>query len=169
MAVITFMVDGCGTRADASVGDDLLSVARRANVALDAPCSGSGTCGKCRVRLVSGALDAAPTRHLADAEYARGWRLACASRVVADAVIEVPDAAAAYCDRMRSANLTSPEALACFDCARSEIEASGLAFDSGLLSLAVSMDPPTADDAMPDNERAARALRAATGARKVTR
>ena len=167
MAVITFMVGGGETRIDAREGDDLLSVARRADVAVDVPCSGSGTCGKCRVRLVSGALDSPPTRHLTDAEYALGWRLACASRVVADAVIEVPDGAAAYRDRMRSADLSSPDAHARFDRARSEIEASGLAFDSGLRSHTVSMDPPTADDAMPDNERMARALRAAIGARKV--
>ncbi len=168
MAVITFMVGAGAMRADAAAGEDLLSVARRAGVAIDAPCSGSGTCGKCRVRLLSGALDAPRTRHLTDAEYAEGWRLACASRALADAVVEVPDSAAAYRDGMRSEDLASPGARARLDRARSAIEASGLAFDSGLFALTVSLDAPTADDAAPDSERLARALRKAAGARKVT-
>ena len=37
-------------------GANLLSVARLANVAIDAPCSGNGACGKCRVKLISGNL-----------------------------------------------------------------------------------------------------------------
>ena len=33
---------------DANSGENLLDVARKANVAIDAPCSGNGACGKCR-------------------------------------------------------------------------------------------------------------------------
>ena len=39
---------------------NLLEVAREANVAIDAPCSGNGSCGKCRVKLVSGELECLP-------------------------------------------------------------------------------------------------------------
>ena len=35
---------------DANSGENLLELARKANVAIDAPCSGNGSCGKCRVR-----------------------------------------------------------------------------------------------------------------------
>ena len=168
MAAITFRFGGGEARVIADAGENLLSAARRAGVAIDAPCSGSGTCGKCRVRLLSGALDSPRSRHITDAEYAQGWRLACESQALGDAVVEVPDSAAAYRDSLRSADLSSPGARARFDRARSEIEASGLAFGSGLSSLAVSMDAPTADDTLPDNERAARALRAATGVKTVS-
>ncbi len=168
MAVVTFKLGGGAVRIDASPGENLLSAARRADVAIDAPCSGSGTCGKCRVRLLSGMLDSSPARHLTDAEYAQGWRLACTSRIVTDAIIEVPDSAAAYRDRMRSADLSASGELARFTRTRSGIEASGLAFDSGLSALTISVDAPTVDDTMPDNERVARALQAATGAEKVS-
>ena len=38
----------------ASPNITLLEAARSANVAIDAPCSGNGSCGKCRVKILSG-------------------------------------------------------------------------------------------------------------------
>ena len=34
----------------AAFGESLLEVARKTNVAIDAPCSGNASCGKCRVK-----------------------------------------------------------------------------------------------------------------------
>lgn len=168
MILITFKVNGSEVRINANRGDNLLQAARQANVAIDAPCSGNGACGKCRVRLVSGELDSPKTRHITDEEYAAGWRLACLSRVLTDVVIDVPDIASAYKSRMRVADLSSPEELAIFERTRSEIEAADLAFGNDLSSVTVRMDPPTNDDTMPDNERVARALLAQTGAERAT-
>ena len=168
MVSITFRVDGSEVRVSALPGDNLLQAARRANVAIDAPCSGNGACGKCRVKLISGALDSPKTRHLTDAEYAQGWRLSCLSRVSGDALVEVPDVAGAWRDGIRSADLSSPAHLARFERARTELEAAGLPFGSDLSAVTVAMDPPSADDTLPDNERLSRALRAATGAKQVT-
>ena len=166
MARITFIVGGVGTPVDASPGDTLLETARRAGVAIDAPCSGGGTCGKCRVRLLSGALDS-PAGRPTDGEYARGWRLACQSRVLADATVEVPDAAGAYRNRMRIADLSSPREREALRHLRADLEAAGLAFDAGLRAVTVAMDAPGAGDTLPDNERLARALIAATGAKST--
>ncbi len=47
----------------ATEGERLLEVAQKSNVPIDAPCSGNASCGKCRVRLVSGELDSKITRH----------------------------------------------------------------------------------------------------------
>ena len=60
---------------DANSGENLLELARKANVAIDAPCSGNGSCGKCRVRLVQGQVDSASSRHISEEEYADGWRV----------------------------------------------------------------------------------------------
>ena len=35
-------------------GENLLALAESEGVSIDAPCSGNGACGKCRVRLVEG-------------------------------------------------------------------------------------------------------------------
>lgn len=167
MITVTFRAHGEDVVARADAGETLLQVARRAGVAIDAPCSGSGTCGKCRVRLLSGGLDSPRTRHLAREEYDRGWRLACASAVVSDATVEVPDAASAYRSGMRVAELSSPNGFARFRDARAALEAAGIAFGSGFSSVVVGLEPPGPGDAAPDNERLARKLRELTGAEAV--
>ena len=58
MFKVTFTFEnGSEVEAFANAGDNLLEVARGANVAIDAPCSGNGACGKCRVQLKSGELE----------------------------------------------------------------------------------------------------------------
>ena len=167
MAQIAFMVNGHEVRVDAREGESLLSAAQRAGVPIDAPCSGGGACGKCRVRLVRGELDSPGSRHISEYEYALGWRLACASRATTDAVIEVPAGAAAYRDRMRAAGLSSPAELAEFNRFRAALREAGFGPCSGLRPVRVQMPPPSADDTLPDNERLSRALAAATGAKRV--
>ena len=47
MFKVTFSFeDGSMVETFANAGDNLLEVARSANVAIDAPCSGNGACGK---------------------------------------------------------------------------------------------------------------------------
>ena len=91
----------------AALDEQILDVAKKANVAIDAPCSGNVSCGKCKVRLVSGEVRSEITRHLTQEEYDDGYRLACNSYVIADAELLVPDIAAAYKSRMKVADLSS--------------------------------------------------------------
>ena len=115
MYKITFQIEGATPVVmEANKGDNLLELARRGNVAIDAPCSGNGSCGKCRVKLVSGQVESAPSRHITPEEYQEGWRLACSCKVVEDAEILVPDIASAYQSRMKTADLSSPEEVALF-------------------------------------------------------
>lgn len=167
MIQVTFRVNGSEVHTNANKGDKLLSVAQRANVAIDAPCSGNGACGKCRVRLLKGELESPRTRHITEEEYVMGWRLACISRVLTDVVVAVPDIASAYRSRMKVADLSSAKELEIFERTKAEIEAAGIPFGNNLSAVTVGMAPPTNDDTMPDNERVAWALRAQTGAEKV--
>jgi uncharacterized 2Fe-2S/4Fe-4S cluster protein (DUF4445 family) len=168
MGKITFQVeDGGEVTIVAALGENLLELARKANVAIDAPCSGNLSCGKCRVRLVSGELDSQRTIHLDEASYAAAWRLACASTISGDAVILVPDIASAYRSRMKAADLSSPEELAVFHALRTGMERAGLKKESGVRSFTVRMEAPTLSDTLPDNERLSRAITGATGARKI--
>ena len=66
-------------------GENVLDLARSANVPIDAPCSGNGTCGKCKVKVLEG-----------DKEADDGWQLACGSFISSDAKFLVPDSASAY-------------------------------------------------------------------------
>ena len=151
---VTFQIEGGSpVQIECNAGDNLLELARRANVAIDAPCSGNGSCGKCRVKLVEGELETIPSRHITDEEYEAGWRLSCNSKVVGDCTVFVPDIASAYQSRMKTADLSSPEEIAIFENAKAGMEAGGLSFTNSYCALQLEMTAPTEEDTMPDIER----------------
>ena len=165
---VTFQIEGVSpVTIECNAGDNLLELARRANVAIDAPCSGNGSCGKCRVRLVEGQLDSLKSRHITDDEYNEGWRLSCNSKVLGDCTVFVPDIASAYQSRMKTADLSSPEEVAIFENAQAQLKASGIVFENHFRAVELRMDAPSGDDTMPDNERLTWAVQAALGVEKV--
>ena len=147
----------------AALGENLLEVARKTNVAIDAPCNGNAACGKCKVRLLGGELDSKKTHHITDEEYAGGWRLACCSKICADVEIMVPDIASAYKSRMKVADLSSPDEIKIFDDLKKQVTEAGITLKNDMKIVSLKMSEPTLDDTMPDNERFTRALRAQTG------
>ncbi len=154
MYTVTFQFDGSDDiTAYAQEGENLLEIARKTNVAIDAPCSGNAACGKCKVQWVSGDLDTVKTAHITDEEFAAGWRLACVSKVIADVTVKVPDIASAYKSRMKVADLDSKEELEIFDHTKKDIEGAGITFANDLRIVRLTMSAPTLDDTMPDNER----------------
>ena len=151
---VVFQIEGASpVSIECNAGDNLLDLARRANVAIDAPCSGNGSCGKCRVKLVEGELESLPSRHISAEEYEAGWRLSCCSKVLGDCTVFVPDIASAYQSRMKTADLSSPKEIAIFTDCQDNLKASGIHFENNFRSVVVTMAEPTLDDTMPDNER----------------
>lgn len=161
--VIFRFEDGSQVEASAALGENLLEVARKVNVAIDAPCSGNASCGKCKVKYIDGDLESKITRHISEEEYKDGWRLSCVSTVAGDVEVIVPDIASAYKSRMKVADLSSPEEIRIFDKATKEVKAAGVEFKNSFEIIGVSMETPTLDDTMPDNERLVWALEAQTG------
>ena len=165
---VTFQIEGSTpVTIECNAGDNLLELARRANVAIDAPCSGNGSCGKCRVKLVEGALETIKSRHISDEEYEAGWRLSCNSKVMGDCVVFVPDIASAYQSRMKTADLSSPKEIAIFEECQSNLKESGICFTNNYRAVTVTMAEPTLDDTMPDNERLTWAIQEALGVETV--
>ena len=161
---VIFQIEGAAPISiECNAGDNLLELARRANVAIDAPCSGNGSCGKCRVKLLEGELDSLKSRHISEEEYDAGWRLACCSKVMGDVTIFVPDIASAYQSRMKTADLSSPEEVAIFDEAQASLKASGIVFENKFRALELQMEEPSPDDTMPDIERLTWAIQAQVG------
>ncbi len=77
-------------------GTNLLEAARKAGVSIEAPCDGTGTCGKCRVKIPATQqrnFEEAPHEWLTQAERGEGWALACQSTVQGDLLVE-PDSCA---------------------------------------------------------------------------
>ena len=167
---VTFQIEGASpVTIECNAGDNLLELARRANVAIDAPCSGNGSCGKCRVKLVEGEVETFQSRHITDEEYIAGWRLSCNCKVLTDCVVFVPDIASAYQSRMKTADLSSPKEVAIFEDCQNQLKESGIRFENNFRSVVLSMAEPTLDDTMPDNERFTWAVQEAFGRRSGCR
>ena len=165
---VTFQIEGGNpVQIECNAGDNLLELARRANVAIDAPCSGNGSCGKCRVKLIEGELETIPSRHISGEEYEAGWRLSCNCKVMSDCVVFVPDIASAYQSRMKTADLSSPKEVAIFEDAKAGLQASGIEFTNNFRAVVITMAEPTLDDTMPDNERLTWAIQDALGVANV--
>ena len=169
MPRIVFQIENAPEIAiEANVGDNLLELARRANVAIDAPCSGNGSCGKCRVKLVDGEVETVPSRHISQEDFLAGWRLSCNCKVISDCTVFVPDIASAYQSRMKTADLSSPQELEIFENCQAQLQASGISLETPYRAVTVALDAPTLDDTMPDIERLTRALQENLGVAKVT-
>ncbi len=168
MPDVTFRFeDGNAVIVSAAKGSNLLETARNANVVIDAPCSGNGACGKCRVKIKNGSLRQEKTLHISEDEEQQGWRLACISTVEENVEVEVPDVASAFKKRMKIADLESAQETAIFESARAGVEEAGIAMENPMKLLKVSMCAPSLDDTMPDNERLLRAVKRETGVKRV--
>ena len=165
---VNFQIEGGGAvLIEGNIGDNLLELARRANVAIDAPCSGNGSCGKCRVKIIEGEVESLPSRHISAEEYEAGWRLSCCSKVISDVTVLVPDIASAYQSRMKTADLSSPQEVAIFEEAQKAIRESGIAMENPYRAVVLEMDAPSLEDTMPDNERLTWAIQSALGVENV--
>ncbi len=82
-----------GREFSCETGEELLKVLRRHGVELEVPCNGKGTCGKCKLKLLSGTLSPVTDnerRLLRGDELENGIRLSCMARVLSDIEIEIP-------------------------------------------------------------------------------
>ena len=82
MAKVVFRPSG--KTIECEVGDNLLEVARRADVYIEAPCNGSKSCGKCKVKLLNGEVKQEISSHLTEEDKADGYILACCSTIISD-------------------------------------------------------------------------------------
>lgn len=82
-----------GLRDQFPEGQSILECAQKAGVDLVSLCGGNGTCGKCKVQIMSGEVSA-PTQSEKDAlteeAVSHGYRLACQTYAKSDLIINVP-------------------------------------------------------------------------------
>ncbi len=169
MFELTFTFENGESPVKISVSPEetLLEAARKANVAIDAPCSGNGSCGKCRVKLISGEVEGLQTSHISDEEYSDGWRLSCCTYARSDVTVQVPDIASAYRSRMKTADLSTGEEVAIFEALLAGVKEAGIRLDNNYCAVDLALSEPTLEDTMPDNERLTRALEEATGCERI--
>src|SRR5690242_14388222 len=71
-------------------GTNLLMAAKMAEIDIESPCGGHGTCAKCAVKLISGNVEMKDDTHLTEDLREQGYILACQVKVTGDMVVEVP-------------------------------------------------------------------------------
>ena len=168
MFQITFRQNGSEIVTSAEAGENLLEVARAAGVDIDAPCSGNGLCGKCRIRLAEGSLEGGEGRQLSEEEHAQGIRLACLSKVCADAAIEVPESAGSFRFGIVTADFSTEREKTAYEQAAESLEQLGVRRRNNCFSLlSLEMDAPTLDDTRPDLERVRQMVTEISGCEKI--
>ena len=125
-SIIFKLESGGDHKVSAAFGDNILNLAIQEGIAIDAPCSGNGTCGKCRVRIISGVVDVIPNTHLSQEDFDDGWRLACQCTVAGDAMFLVPASAGAFKKGIQTADLSSPKETAMYEEAMDSIFSAGI-------------------------------------------
>lgn len=129
-----------GRRAEVAAGDTLLAAAQAAGIELVAVCGGGGSCGTCRVRLISGQLspvNANERREIDSEDLASGFRLACQATPLSDVRIHIPPE-----------SLTTPQ--------RTQVEGQeelAPALDPIVVPVDVALDVPRLDDLRADLSR----------------
>ena len=82
-----------GRRGQCQGGESILDCARRLRIGISSVCGGVGTCGKCRIKILSGSVSEPTSREaddLSSKEIGEGWRLACQVYASSDIKIHVP-------------------------------------------------------------------------------
>ncbi|HEV2372015.1 MAG TPA: ASKHA domain-containing protein [Streptosporangiaceae bacterium] len=87
---VEFLPAGCRVRVPPGV--TLFDAASWNGIAIDSTCGGHGTCKKCKVQVVDGAVPASSLdeRAFSEVELRGGWRLACRAEAVSDLRVRVP-------------------------------------------------------------------------------
>lgn len=85
---VTFMPDNVSVAVNK--GTNLLDAARDAGIEIGSPCGGNGTCGKCAVKINSGAYQIQDDFHLSAEMKDLGYVLSCKIDVEDDLTVEIP-------------------------------------------------------------------------------
>ena len=157
MAKVTFKPQGKEIQCE--VGENLLDIARKADIFIDAPCNGSQSCGKCKVKLLEGKCDVEKTVHISDEELEEGYILACASKVIEDIVIEVPEKLSSSMHGMKIEGSGKKVDKKLFERAKKIIEENNLSHRTNIVKQYIELDKPSLDDNISDVDRIERHVR----------
>ena len=144
-------------------GDNLLDIARNADIFIDAPCNGNISCGKCKVKLIKGQVDTQKTRHIKDEEWEQGYVLACNTKVIEDIEIDVPSKLSSSMHGMKIEGSDKKKDKEVFDRAKKIIEENNFEFKTNIVKSYIELDEPTIDDNISDIDRIERHVRNSLG------
>lgn len=135
-----------GRRGPCPEGGTLLDAARALGVDLASVCGGQGTCARCKVMIVAGAVTPVTAREAAKlpaAELAQGYRMACLAKPLSDCRVHVPPESLTALQRTQVEGLEVP----------AQVQPS-------VAECVVHLERPTLEDLRGDDQRLCEALAA---------
>ncbi len=145
-----------GEVVEAERGKSLLEIAKEAGIFIASICGGDGICGRCRVIIKGGEVEAAPTTLLTREEVQRGYTLACQTKALGDDVeVLIPPES-----RAEGAQILIDEDAQRFRALYAASEEQALfRHDPLVKKLYLELPPPTLQDNLADQERLYREVR----------
>ncbi|MBN2026754.1 MAG: DUF4445 domain-containing protein [Actinobacteria bacterium] len=150
-----------------SRGENLLRAAMDADVHINASCGGSGSCGKCRVIIDEGEVEREPNAKLGEPEIAKGYALACQTRVLSDLKVTVPLESRIGDKKIFERAEPTPAHGYLLAAADWEERLPEWELDPPTRKVHLVLSPPTLDDNTSDAERIKRGLSVEGGLRDV--
>jgi uncharacterized 2Fe-2S/4Fe-4S cluster protein (DUF4445 family) len=136
-------------------GESLLELAMKSGIHINASCGGNGACGKCRIKVLEGAVRSPLHPKIPQWEYEGGTRLACMTIALEDLVIEIPFESqidrAALNRKKEPSHVLSPADL--------DQLVEGWKVDPAVFKKYVELQPPSVEDNSNDLGRLVRELR----------
>ena len=132
------------------VGSTLIEAANAAGVFINASCNGKGACGKCKLVVVSGKPETTPTPLLSVQEKAKGYVLACQTKVTGDLAVRIPEESLQQ--RLKVAGMG--------ESATAKLKGLVPNIEPMLKEVHLTLSPPTLDDSVSDLDRLQRGLKA---------
>ena len=147
---VTFQPDNVSVTVDDNT--NLFKAVKAAGVYVLSSCGGKGNCGKCKVIVKEGKIEAGKSRSFLSAEEAeRGYTLACVSKVKSDLVVEIPPESRMQAKHKIATGAKTDEILKL-------MKEAGGCLESRISRIYLEISPPTIDDNIADFERVRRAL-----------
>ncbi|HDS15065.1 MAG TPA: DUF4445 domain-containing protein [Proteobacteria bacterium] len=137
-------------------GENLLRVAIAAGVHINASCGGTGACGKCRVILKKGKAESDTSAKINHADWEKGYRLACLTKVTDDLVIMIPPESRIDHSVLKKNLGQQQHTLMARDI---NTLVKGVRINPAVFKYYIEMPPPTPDDNLSDLGRLMRELK----------
>ncbi|MFQ5841926.1 MAG: ASKHA domain-containing protein [Thermodesulfobacteriota bacterium] len=153
-----------GRKIEVEREENILEAAIAAGVHVNASCGGSGTCGKCKVRIVGGKTRSPQNPKLPKWEFDKGYRLGCITSCLSDLEIEIPTESQVDPSVLRLKRegryLLSPRDI--------DQLVEGWEIDPAVFKRYIELDPPSLDDNVSDLTRLVNALHKEHGIRGIS-
>ena len=150
-----------GKTVEVAEGTPLIMAARYAEIDIDLPCGGKGTCGKCIVRILKGDVDSDSLGVLLPSTMSEGFVLACKTKVLNfDIVVEILEQSGSQVGKF--VDETDDTCLI-----RHDLLPADWQFDPLALKWVVNVPKPQYEDGLSDLDRLTRAIQADWGKKHV--